>query len=363
MAPLLNDPRYAQAHAKLTLELDHLRAVVDWCTEAGRWAELADMVMRIWVFVFQAGPAVGAEWFERLLQHEDALEPQVLVDLLGESAWLAVGHAADSPQASNRANRSITLAEDEGLDQCPWAWLERSSQAINSSSDRALADAERGLAAAEARQDETAGVTLMGYVGMAHAAAGDTATATWYLDEALRRAEQSGHPVNIQSAVLTSVGRHLFWDGGPDFDASLDILTRHDTRIDDAMAMYRDVFLGATLIGLHRNGAIEALLHALRLADRRASHDATEMALTLLAIAAIEQGSGAEGATLAGYAAANTSRSNRLHGRGYAWVFTALNRALSTVTDRELHEAVGAAASRRQILATVARIGSFAGQQ
>jgi len=212
---------------------------------------------------------------------------------------------------------------------------------------------------AEARRDENAAIVTMGYVGMLHAASGSVERATDCLRESLRRAEQSKHPVSIQAAVLTAVGPHLFGGGEPDLEASLQLLTRDDVRVDDSMAMYRDVFLGATLAALHREGSVQHLARAIRSADRSASHDAGELALTFLAIAAAGLGYGADAATLAGYATANTTPYSRLHGPGYHWVLTLLQEVLSTVTDRDVHEVGGAVMSRRQIMALVTQLDAL----
>src|ERR1700681_1460432 len=127
------------------------------------------------------------------------------------------------------------------------------------------------------------------------------ACANEYLDGALRRAEASGHPVSIQAAVMTMASRYLLREGDPDLPASLEVLTRHDAPVDDTMAMYNDLFLGGTLTALGRKGAIGRLARAARVADRTASDIASDMAITFLAIEAVQQGHGPEGAFLAGY--------------------------------------------------------------
>jgi hypothetical protein len=356
LSPQLEDQRYEAALAVLTTELDNLRAMVEWHSEQERWDELGKMVLGLWQFVFQGGPAVGRDWFGRLLAHEDELDHQVLVDLLAQSVWAYYSHGIDAALASLNAERSIGVADEHGLGQSPWAWATKASVALMNPSPDALADYRRGLAAAEARHDEIAAIVITGFLGIAHGALGETQAATDSLEGSLRHAEQFGHPVGIQAAVLVAVSRYLYMREVPDLAASLRVLTRYAPRIDDAMAMYSDALLGATLVALGRAGAIEHLTRAARLADRRGSVAGTDVALTFLAIAAGQRGYGAAAATLAGYAGAHPATNLLLHSTATPWVTAMLDDALSQVPDRDVHEAAGAAETRGPIMELVTQL-------
>ena len=354
----LADTRYPAAHDRMVTELDNLRAVVEWCAETGRWAELAELVLGLWMFLFQAGPAVCAEWYERVLAHDDQLDAQVVVDLLGQWAWLIAGHTNNFTLAIPLAERSIRIAEERGLAQSPWALMTRAQQEMLSTpSPAGRADSERGLAAAEARSDTNAAVVLGAHVGIFHAYLGDPERADEYLDAALRRAEASGHPVSIRATVMTVASRYLLRED-PDLQASLAVLTRHDTPVDDAMGMYNDLFLGGTLTALGRKGAIGRLARAARVADRRASDMVSDMALTFLAIEAIQQGHGTEGALLAGYAEAHYSPTSSLYGPTQRWLLTLRDKLLAQVDDHETHGAAGRQASRSAIMTLISRLES-----
>jgi predicted ATPase/class 3 adenylate cyclase len=358
LSPHLEDARYGVALGALTTELDNLRATIEWQAEQGRWRELAEVVLGLWHFAFQVGPAVGQDWFAHLFAHQQELDGQVLVDLLGQSAWLAFSNGVDAALARRNAQHSINVADEHGHGQSPWAWATSGAMALMNPSEDALSRFQRGLAAADARDDELAAITITGFLGMAHGRRGEDAQAAAALSESLRRAELYGHPVAVQAAVQMAVSRYLFSGNEPDLEAASSILARHDVRIDDAMAMFADGLYGATLVALGRGGAVERLVRSARLADRRGSVMATDMALTFLAIAAGRQGHGAEAATLAGYAAAHRAPDLFLHSPSIQWVDAALAKALSDVPDLDGREAAGAIASRSQIMALITQLAT-----
>jgi predicted ATPase len=358
-APELTDTRYKAAHDRMATELENLRTVVQWCAEADRWAELAQTVLGLWHFLFQVGPAVSTEWYERIVGHDDQLDPQAVVDLLGQWAWLIAGHTLNFPLAVPLAERSIRLADQRGLDQCPFALLVPAQQLQLALDAAGLATAERALAAAEAKSDTIAAVVCEGYVGMFHAMLGDAERADWYLTDALGRAEALGHPVAVQATVLTMVSRYLGREGEPDLLASLDVLTRHDAPVDDSMAMYTDLFLGTTLSALKRGGAIGRLTRAARVADRTKSDTVSNMALTFIAIEAIQHGYGPEGAFLAGHTEAVYSPTKSLsHAPRNRWVLALRDELLLSVEGYESHIAAGKQASRSVIMALISRLES-----
>jgi hypothetical protein len=358
LAPELATTGYARAHSVLTVELDNLRAVAEWCMEGERWAELAAMMLRLWTFLFQTGPAVTLPWFERVVEHAEDLDPQALVDTLGHWAWTAAGHMGDFQQGAALAECSIGLAERCGLDQNPWAWIARSQAALMSiPRQEGLGYSQVVLAAAEARDEGTAAVIAIGQTGMWQQEMGEFDRAAISFAAALRRAEHTQHPVSIQSAVVTAAAAYLFSSTERDLAASSAILTRHagEPRIDDATAMWTDVFLGATLVGLRRTGAVEPLARAVRLADRRNVRNAEEMALNLLAVAAAVAGHREEAAILANYASANL-HTGTLDTPQYKWIPDALNEALTGITDSAAPSIPGTAPTRAKMMAVVAHL-------
>jgi len=124
--------------------------------------------------------------------------------------------------------------------------------------------------------------------------------------------------------------------------------------------MWLDVLAGATLVGLHRPQAIGRLARAVRTADRLSAPHAQDRALRLLAASAAEVGYRVEAATLIGYTEANLSAS-RMRDLGDAWAWAALDDALAGMTQRVVHEAAGAALTRADIMALVARLDAAIG--
>ena len=130
-------------------------------------------------------------------------------------------------------------------------------------------------------------------------------------------------------------------------------------RLDTANAMWLDLMWGAVLLQLDEVGVVERLADAVRMADRQHAPHAEDMALRLLAIAVGTAGNLADAAVLASYCAATLSpyRMNQ-----QIWIDVALEEVLARVPDRAAHDAVGAAADRRQILALVTRLEDEAKQ-
>ena len=110
---------------------------------------------------------------------------------------------------------------------------------------------------------------------------------------------------------------------------------------------------GGVLVQFGEIGAVERLVNAVHMADRHHAPHCEDMALRLLALAVGEAGFLAEAAVLAAYCEA-TLISYRMNQQ--PWIDGALEEMLVRVPDRAAHEAVGAAADRRQILALVTRL-------
>jgi predicted ATPase/class 3 adenylate cyclase len=114
-APALDGAAYDDAAAALVVELDNFRATADWCVEAGWWAELAGMCQRLWFFITQVAPGDGVAWYQRFLDHATELDDQVVVDALGEVAFLEVYNFANYDAANARSASSRDLAEAKSL--------------------------------------------------------------------------------------------------------------------------------------------------------------------------------------------------------------------------------------------------------
>ena len=216
---------------------------------------------------------------------------------------------------------------------------------------------ERALAAAEARGDEYAAIVALGFLGQWLVEFGDAERSAHSTAESLRRAALTGNPMMIGMTTLTAAGLQLWGGASPDFAAAMAVLARYDEGplIGQAAGMWFDIMWGATLVGLHRTGAVGRLARAVHLADRHGVAFAQELALRLLATAVAESGYPTEAATLAGYSDAHL-RQHRMDAPAYAWIQEYLEAGLAAVTDRALHEAAGRAAQRSHIMALVTHL-------
>jgi predicted ATPase len=361
-APELQDARYTIAQTMLLSELENLRAAADWCIDGERWKELWDLARPLWIFLFQAAPLDGASWYSELIDHADSLDPQVVVDALAGMAFLAVQSFAEYEDGLALAERSITRAKEADLELSPWAWLARTQAALftqpyGGDPDRdALAAVDLGLAAADARNDELAAVIALGVKANWLAELGDADGSSRTSTEALRRARRSGHPINMQMAVVTASSSYVFRTPGRDFEASLRILAGYDetSRIDAAIAMWLDVQWGIALVGLHKSGAVSRLARAVRAADRQRARNAEDLALRLFAIAIAQADAAlaAQADMLTGYANAHL-RVHRIDSPAHFWIHEFLDTALADTPDRASRQAAGARLTRHEMLAIV----------
>jgi hypothetical protein len=186
------------------------------------------------------------------------------------------------------------------------------------------------------------------------AARDDTGGSARSSADALRRAEDRGHPVYIQMAVVTAASSVLFQPASPDFTAGWAILAGHDepVHLDAAIWIWLDIIWGMALVGLHRQEAIGRLARAIRLADRQSALNAEDLALRLLAVAVAEAGHEGEADMLTGYSEANL-RVHRFYAPGLTCVEASLDSALAGAPDRPTRQAAGAGLSRHEMLAIV----------
>ena len=358
IAPELLDARYRIAHAQLSVELDNLRATAAWCSEHDRWVELAAMARQSWLFSCSA-PVDGAAWYQQIIDHGGALDPQTVIDVLGELAYLQVAAFGDFTVGEASAQRSLALVETSRLEASPWAWLARATVAASlltaGGGPDGLGPSELALAAADARHDEPAASVALNYrMIFVWTADPDQDSGAAAMRDALDRAQSTGNPLLITSAAFFAAGCPLAYSPEPDFAAGLDILTRYDDgiRVGGGTEVWLDVHWGNALLGLRQPGAVEHLTRAARLADRLSFLLPFDLALRLLAIAYAEARHASQAATLLGYADANTSQ-HRLDTPGLGWTKPRLERALAGLVDRLLREAEGSTWHRRQIMALI----------
>jgi predicted ATPase/class 3 adenylate cyclase len=359
VAPELNDARYPDATILLTTELENLRAVAQWCIEGQQWGPLATLAEQLWLFLYQAAPVDGAHWYGEVADHAQGLGPQLLADILAKLAVLAGNSGADYPHAALLAERSLGVTD--AVEESPWAWLALASVAFfTTRGPEGLRACERALAAAEARHNEFVAIIALGVRANLARDLGDAQQHALDLSESLRRAERGEHPLHARVAAIGAASSHLWTGAGPDPVASLDVLARYDTgpRIDDTLGLWLDLYWGASLVGLHRPGAVGHLTRAVQLADRQAAPAAADLALRLLATAAAEAGYKPEAATLIGYCDAYLLQ-YRIAASGYAWVQAYVDDALAGLPDRAAHEARGAASTRGQLMTLVNHLGSM----
>jgi predicted ATPase len=357
LAPETRDRRYDTAQLVLTAELDNLHATVEWCAQMGCRAELAAMTLGLRHFLFFVVPAEAMAWYAQLADHAEQLDPQALVDVLGEMAYIAAVHLGDGMVGDRLARGSVELATQGGALASPRACLTLIQAAAVPSDDprQLLSTSEQARKIAEARGDEILASTAMGYIGIGHARLGDHEAARRVSLAALERAERTGHRGAIASAVILA-SSHYVSTPEPDFESALGVLERYDqvARVEDTVAIWLDATWGSALVGLGRTTGIRYLARAIRAADRLSIAAAQAVALDNLAIAVARAGHRREAATLVGYCNANIGYSPS--SGGYPWILPTLEGVLAGMADRAVCEAGGAALSRSQVLSLVNRL-------
>jgi predicted ATPase len=363
ITPELLDARHYRAHAQLSAELDNLRATAEWCNEHDRWVELAAMARQSWLFLWSA-PFDGARWYQQIIDHADAADPQTLIDALGELAFLQVGVFGAFAAGEASAQNSLALAESSGLDPSPWAWLARATVAATvltaAGGPDGLGPSELAQAAAEVRHDQPAASSALNFRMMfMWTADRDQDSGAAVMRDALDLAESTGNPFLIKEAAFFAAGGPLVYSAEADFAAALDILARHDDgiRVGAGTEIWLDTHWGNALLGLRQPGAVEHLVRAVRLADRLGWLIPLEQALRLLAIAYAEAGHASQAATLVGYADANLSQ-YRMDTPGLGWIIPRLELALASLADRSDYQTQGSTWHRRQIMALINELSS-----
>jgi predicted ATPase/class 3 adenylate cyclase len=335
VAPLLRDARFTIAETAVVAEIDNLRAAVDWLVETERWVDLADMCRDLEEFLWQTVPVDGADWYQHLVDHASALDEQVAIDVLGEAAWINVINIADFAKSVAFAERSLALAGAANRAAAPWAWTALSQVATFAGENHeALRCAEMALAAAEARGDERGAVVALCMHTTPLFALGEVERGGVEGSEAMRRAKGTGHPIYLTNAVVSAAAGRLWGSADPDLEACFDLLLaqRDDLTVGDNNGMWLDLAWGATLLGLHRPGAVGYLVRAARAADRLNAPHAFDFALRHLAVAAAEAELTSSAAALIAFTETNL-RLHRMGTPGQTRLQTRLDRTLPDPAD------------------------------
>ena len=357
------DARYQAAYPVLLAELENLRAVEDWCSEHQRWTELLGMARGLFVFLIDAAGVDAARWYRLAIARPDAFDAQTLADALGELAWITVTNLGDFSAAIAFAEESIAGSECAGLHASPWARgaLTMVSNLTGRAIEDRIRDAELAIAAAaERRDDQIAVVNTLMMFGVALAPVDPVAALDSSL-EAVRWARQCGQQSVIISAIVSAGAVYLIRGAEEDFASALALFeTTPDMQHDTTNAMWLNLDWAHLLVRARRVGAVSRLAKAIHLADRLQSPHAEHAALGLLALCVGEAGLLAESAVLAGYC------DGPLVAHRVVFLeeeFVRLDAVLQSDPDRAVHEAAGAAASRREILALVGHLASVIDDQ
>lgn len=359
VAPQLTDARFAEAAPSIVAELDNLRAVVEWCVEGEHWTEIADLCAQLGMALNQTAPVDIAAWLQHALDHESAFDAQAVVDMTGDLAWIhaTVGNLDLSLRL---AEQSDAAAVGPLLASPAAAWSVAQAALYAGRTSEALEAAGEAGRIADARGDESLAVFgLCIYLG-ALAELGEAERCAEMATELLRRAEATGHPLLIASAVLTAASVHVTVGDQPDFAACLEVLTLHDVEpASDLNDLWHDILWGLVLVALGQRGAVVRLVRGVREADRLSTLLQLDLALRVLAIAAAEAGLVDQARVLAAYSDDNL-RPHRMDTALLAWVNDRLDRVVP-----ERGEAAPEVPVRRgELMALVTEIErSFAGAE
>ncbi len=321
------------------------------------------MAERLWTFIRQAAPIDGQHWLAQALEHTSDLEAQVVADLLGQMAYVAMTSVGDMRRGYELARRSLDAAARSAVSESAWAWLAETAYGLGHSEvTDPLAAGEQALSTGLARGDDIAVVSALAIMGLRHHSLGNTAQSSRNFDEAIAIAERTGRPASIQAAVVAAASAYL-QTTHPDYQASIDRLRRYKAteQIADMTTMMLEANWGAAYTGLGDPKACAHLALAFRLADLIGALHIQDFALRLLALLAAETGHVEEAARLVGY----TDARFREHRQwaDYPWADKRLEAALAGAPTRTYDEAAGAVSSRREILDLVSRLRELFGHE
>jgi predicted ATPase/class 3 adenylate cyclase len=331
VAPGLGDTRFPVAEAALVIELDNLRATADWCVEVDWWSELAGMCQQLWWFITGVATVDGAAWYRQFIDHGSALDEQVVVDSIGELAFLQGTNFGNFAVAMALSEQSRDLADAHRLHEPQMAWLATAMAAMFTGEHSAALDASgRALEGAEARGDERVAVTALCVQSNSLAALGEFERGGEVAAAAVRRAEELGQHSVMAAAVVNAATVPLMNPDGIDFAACLEVLTSHPVEVFGGAtnAMWLDIMWATAELALQQPGAVERWARAARAADQLHSLHAFDIALRFLAVVAAGAGLGEHAQALVAYTEANL-RPYRMQNPQQGWVQERLDQLLA----------------------------------
>ena len=313
---------YFSALTTVVPETDNLRSAALWCIDEARWEELASLCREGLYFAIQAAPVDGITWRQQVLAHRELLDPRVIVEILGELAYLEITGLGDYGGASAHAEQSISLADEAGTAHSAWGWAARLHVlAMTGRYEEAISKGERALEIADATEDAGVANIVLNDLTAALAGLGRREESVAMAIEALRRADEHEHPVYVSAAIITWSACYLTQVTTPDFNASMDVLAQRPEglQVGGTNGMWLDTLWGWTLMGMGRPGAMNHLVRAARTADQISAPHLFDLILRLLALSFADGGYAMESAALVRYSETNL-RANRIGAPGQAWI-------------------------------------------
>ena len=313
---------YFSALTTVVPETDNLRSTALWCIDQARWEELASLCREGLYFAIQAAPVDGITWRQQVLAHPELLDPRVIVEILGELAYLEITGLGDYERAAAHAEQSISLADQAGTAHSAWAWAARLHVlTMTGRYEETVSNGERALEIADAAEDAGVANIALNDLTAAFAGLGRREESVAMAIEALRRADEREHPIYVSVAIITWSACYLTQVSTPDFNASMDVLARRPEglQVGGTNGMWLDAFWGWTLIGMGQVGAMDHLVRAARTADQISAPHLLDLVLRLLALSFADGGYAMESATLVHYAETNL-RLYRIGAPGQAWI-------------------------------------------
>jgi predicted ATPase/DNA-binding CsgD family transcriptional regulator/tetratricopeptide (TPR) repeat protein len=183
------------ALAQLDLDLDNLRAGMDWALTHGRAADAARIVAAgPWFWIWRGRALEGLRWLHRCGDAvNDSLTPAEQIGLLWARA--ALGINTSSPEWRHEASEGIALAQTHG--DARWEGrfevLVSQAQAFNDP-PAVLADAEAQRELCRSAGDRFWAATSLVSESLAHITLGRFDLAEPLLDQLREEAESLGHP-------------------------------------------------------------------------------------------------------------------------------------------------------------------------
>ena len=313
---------YFSALTTVLPETDNLRSAALWCIDQARWEELAGLCREGLYFAIQAAPIDGITWRQQVLTHQEVLDPRIIVEILGELAYLEITGLGDYEGAAAHAEQSISLADQAGTAHSAWGWAARLHVlAMTGRYEDAISHGERALEVADATEDAGVANIVLNDLTAALAGLGRREESIAKAIEALRRADEREHPIYVSAAIITWSACYLTQVATPDFNASMDVLAQRPEglQVGGTNGMWLDALWGWTLMGMGRPGAMDHLVRAARAADQISAPHLLDLVLRLLALQFADDGCATEAATLVHYAETNL-RPYRIGAPGQVWI-------------------------------------------